>query len=342
MAETPLLEVKNLSVSFRVYGGMLRVLDGVNLTVHAGEKVGLVGETGCGKTTTMKTILRVVPQPPAVINSGEIRFKGREVLKMRQRELTDMRGQGISMIFQDPTAALNPVFTVGQQLEAAIRYASAESRRMPRQEVRRRAVRALSEVALADPERLLDSYPAQLSGGMRQRVCIGMALSTEPELLIADEPGTALDVTIQDQVLRLLHRLVEEKHTSVILITHTLGIVRQITDRVYVMYAGSVVEVAPTRRLFAQPSHPYTQGLMAAVPRLSGGGISDGIPGRIPDYMNPPTGCRFHPRCPHAMPVCKRQKPALLAIEDAEHQAACFLYDAPERVRAYQQEGGLT
>ncbi|MBK8020654.1 MAG: ABC transporter ATP-binding protein [Chloroflexi bacterium] len=339
MPAQTLLEVKNLSVSFRVYGGLLRVLDGVNLTVHAGEKVGLVGETGCGKTTTMKTILRVVPQPPAIIDSGEILFKGRPVLKMRQGELTEMRGQGISMIFQDPTAALNPVFTVGQQLEAAIRYASPESRKLSRQEVRQRAIRALSEVALADPERLLDSYPAQLSGGMRQRVCIGMALSTEPELLIADEPGTALDVTIQDQVLRLLRGLVEEKHTSVILITHTLGVVRQTTDRVYVMYAGSVVEIAPTKRLFARPSHPYTQGLMAAVPRLSGGGISDGIPGRIPDYMSPPTGCRFHPRCPHAMAVCKREKPPLMHIEDSEHQAACFLYDTPERVQQYQREG---
>jgi peptide/nickel transport system ATP-binding protein len=231
------------------------------------------------------------------------------------------------------------VFTIGQQLEAVIRHASPQNSRLPRRAIHERAVRALAEVALADPERLLNSYPVQLSGGMRQRVCIGMALSTEPELLIADEPGTALDVTIQDQVLRLLHALVERKHNSVILITHTLGVVRQTTDRVYVMYAGNMVEAAPTRRLFAQPAHPYTQGLMAAVPRLSGGGISDGIPGRIPDYLNPPTGCRFHPRCPHVMPVCTQRKPPNFTIDDEGHQAACFLYDAPANVQRYKAEG---
>lgn len=334
----PILEIKNLSVHFRVYGGVLKVLDGVNFHVNAGEKVGLVGETGCGKSTTMKAILRVLPTPPAVIPEGEILFKGKNVLRMRERELQAMRGRGISMVFQDPTAALNPVFTVGQQLEAVIRYGLSGDRRPNRREIHERAARALTEVALADPERLLNSYPLQLSGGMRQRVCIGMALSTEPELLIADEPGTALDVTIQDQVLRLLHRLVEEKHNSVILITHTLGVVRQMTDRVYVMYAGNMVEVAPTRRLFANPAHPYTQGLMAAVPRLSGGGVTDGIPGRIPGYLNPPTGCRFQTRCPHVMGVCKRQKPPLFPVEDSAHQVACFLYDAPDRVRVYQSE----
>jgi peptide/nickel transport system ATP-binding protein len=339
MTQPPLLEIKNLSVHFRVYGGTLKVLDDVSLTVYPGEKVGLVGETGCGKTTAMKTVLRVVPTPPAVITAGEILFKGRDVLKMKQRELVDMRGQGISMIFQDPSAALNPVFTIGEQIEAAIRYSSARSRRYAKAELRERARRALADVALADPDRLLESYPVQLSGGMRQRVCIGMALSTEPELLIADEPGTALDVTIQDQVLRLLHRMVEQRHKSIILITHTLGIVRQTTDRVYVMYAGTIVEVAPTPRLFAAPSHPYTQGLMAAVPRLFGGGITDGIPGRIPNYMDPPTGCRFHTRCPHMMPVCKRQKPPLFPVAgDAGHLAACFLHDDPAQVQTYQSE----
>jgi peptide/nickel transport system ATP-binding protein len=249
-----------------------------------------------------------------------------------------MRGQGISMIFQDPTAALNPVFTIGQQLEAVIRHASAETLRLPHNEIRERAITHLKEVALADPERLLDSYPVQLSGGMRQRVCIGMALSTNPELLIADEPGTALDVTIQDQVLRLLHRLVEAKSNSVVLITHTLGVVRQTTDRVYVMYAGNMVEVAPTKKLFASPAHPYTQGLMAAVPKLTGAGIASGLPGRIPAYLNPPTGCRFHPRCPHVMPVCKREKPTFFQLDDDGHQAACFLYDEAAKVREYQGE----
>jgi peptide/nickel transport system ATP-binding protein len=183
----------------------------------------------------------------------------------------------------------------------------------------------LKEVALPDPERMLNSYPIQLSGGMRQRVCIAMALAASRELLIADEPGTSLDVTIEDQILRLLHQLVEEKNVSVILITHTLGVVRETTDRVYVMYAGNMVEVADTEELFANPSHPYTHGLMDAVPRLTGGGVSDGIPGRIPDYLNPPPGCRFHPRCPRAMDICRQEKPVFYKLSD-NHEVACFLY----------------
>jgi peptide/nickel transport system ATP-binding protein len=331
-----LLDIKNLSVHFKVYGGILKVVDRVNFYVRHGEKVGLVGETGCGKTTTMKAILRILPTPPARIPGGEIRFNGRDVLKMRPDQLRNLRGNGISMIFQDPTAALNPVFTIGQQFEEVIRAASPGGR-LSRGELREKSIVPLHEVALADPERLLDAYPVQLSGGMRQRVCIGMALSTEPELLIADEPGTSLDVTIQDQVLRLLHKLVERRNTSVILITHTLGVVRQTTDRVYVMYAGNMVEVAPTKKLFANPSHPYTQGLMDAVPKLTGGGVAHGIPGRIPEYLNPPTGCRFHPRCPHAMPVCTREKPPYFDIDD-EHQTACFLYDDADKVAAYKAE----
>ncbi len=324
IANPPLLEIKNLHVQFKVYGGRLRVLDGVNFVMHAGERVGLVGETGCGKTTTMKAILRVLPMPPAQIPNGQIMFEGRDILRLNTSELQQVRGKGISMIFQDPTAALNPVFTVGQQLEAVIR-ASMGRQELSETSVQNRSLAALEEVALADPARLLKAYPVQLSGGMRQRVCIGMALATQPKLLIADEPGTSLDVTIQDQVLRLLRRLVLEKNTSVILITHTLGIVREMTDRVYVMYAGNMVEEAVTHKLFENPLHPYTRGLMDAVPRLTGGGVSDGIPGRIPNYLTPPPGCRFHPRCPHAMDVCKVEKPAFYQMEDGHH-VACFLY----------------
>jgi len=320
-----LLEIKNLQVHFRVYGGRLKVLDGVNLTVRRGEKVGLVGETGCGKTTTMKAVLRVLPTPPAQIMAGEIHFHKRNLLKLSAQELQGVRGRGISMIFQDPTAALNPVFTIGQQLETVIAHSAARTQPLSRQEVHQRAVAALQEVALADPERLLRSYPIQLSGGMRQRVCIGMALATSPELLIADEPGTSLDVTIQDQILRLLRDLVEHKQTSVILITHTLGVVRELADRVYVMYAGNIVESARTPQLFASPRHPYTQGLIQTVPRLTGGGVADGIPGRIPDYLNPPSGCRFHPRCAHAMDICRAQKPLAIQV-DEDHEVACFLY----------------
>ncbi len=321
----PLLEIKDLDVHFSVYGGNLHVLDGVNFYMYPGEKVGLVGETGCGKTTTMKAILRVLPTPPALIRRGSIFYEGKDVMKMRSDELVQVRGRGISMVFQDPTAALNPVFTVGDQFENVIKYCSAPGKSFTRQDIRHKAINALQEVALADPERLLQSYPIQLSGGMRQRVCIGMALSTNPKLLIADEPGTSLDVTIQDQVLRLLRKLVEDYNTSVILITHTLGIVRETTNRVYVMYAGSMVEMAATSKLFSNPLHPYTKGLISTVPRLTGGGIASGIPGRIPDYRNPPNGCRFHPRCPDAMNICHENKPPIYQI-DPEHGVACFLY----------------
>jgi peptide/nickel transport system ATP-binding protein len=333
MAESraaPLLEVRDLHVHFAVYGGLLKVLDGVSLVVHRGEKIGLVGETGCGKTTMMKALLRVLPSS-ARIPAGEILFEGRDVLSMSRRELSGLRGRGISMIFQDPTAALNPVFSVGEQLEIVITHsAAAAGRPISRRSARAQAEASLQKVALADPERLLRSYPVQLSGGMRQRVCIGMALATGPGLLIADEPGTSLDVTIQDQILRLLQALVNERHASVILITHTLGVVREMTERVYVMYAGTIVETAGTARLFANPSHPYTKGLLQTVPRLTGGGIAAGIPGRIPDYLSPPTGCRFHPRCPFAMEVCRQSKPPLFHIEDG-HDVACFLYQTGSR-----------
>lgn len=331
MSSNPvLLDIKNLQVYFAVYGGRLKVLDGIDFYMHNGEKVGLVGETGCGKTTTMKTILRVLPMPPAHIQQGQIYFKGRNILEMSNAELQQVRGRGIAMIFQDPTAALNPVFNIGQQMMAVIKHSVNRERRASRREIYQKAIHSLQEVSLADPDRLLRSYPVQLSGGMRQRVCIGMALSTQPDLLIADEPGTSLDVTIQDQVLRLIRTLVEEKNTSIILITHTLGIVRELTDRVYVMYAGNMVEVAATKKLFANPHHPYTQGLLSTVPRLTGGGIASGITGRIPNYLNPPPGCRFHPRCSHVMDICRTQKPPLFRLSQ-DHEVACFLYQDQQK-----------
>ena len=324
MTETPILDIRNLSVHFKVYGGVLKVLDGINLVVQRGQKVGLVGETGCGKTTSMRAALRTLPMPPARIPGGEILFEGQDVLKMNGSQLRRVRGRGMAMVFQDPTAALNPVFSVGQQIEAVVRY-STDSR-LSRRETRKRAIVPLKEVALPDPERMLDTYPVQLSGGMRQRICIAMALVANPRLLIADEPGTSLDVTIQDQILRLLRNLVEEKGLSVIVITHTLGVVRELTDRVYVMYAGNMVEVAATPELFREPCHPYTRGLMAAVPKLSGGGVSDGIPGRLPTYMHPPPGCRFHPRCPEAIKgLCDVEDPPDFEPEP-QHWTACWLY----------------
>lgn len=318
-----LLDIRDLYVEFKVYEGKLKVLNGVFLSVREGQRVGLVGEAGCGKTTTMKCVLRILPSPPGRITKGEILFREEDILRMAPRKVQLIRGRGISMIFQDPTAALNPVFTIGDQLMTVIRYGSRNS--LPKKEIRQRAIKALQEVQLPDPERILASYPIQLSGGMRQRVCIAMALSTEPELLIADEPTTNLDVTIQDQVLRLLNELVERRNTSVIFITHSLGVVREMADWVYVMYAGNIIEGGAKEELFREPLHPYTRGLMRAVPKLTGGGIAEGVPGRIPDYLDPPPGCRFHPRCEHAMPRCSQEKPPFLPVTGG-HRVACFLY----------------
>jgi len=321
----PLLEIKNLHVGFDIYGGSLMVLDGVNFAVGKGEKVGLVGETGCGKTTTMKSVMRILPIPPGRFTEGEIFFKERDLLRVNLKKVRGVKGKGISMIFQDPTAALNPVFTIGRQLMDVVKYSKGAGENQAKDTIRDRAINALKDVAMPDPERIMENYPIQLSGGMRQRVCIAMALVTGSALLIADEPTTSLDVTIQDQVLRLLGNLVEEKRNSTILITHSLGIVREWTDRVYVMYAGSMVEAAPTKGLFSNPLHPYTQGLMKAVPKLTGEGIAEGVPGRIPNYLNPPSGCRFHPRCPHVMRICEQERPPFFDGGNT-HQVACFLY----------------
>jgi len=319
----PLLEIENLHVGFDIYGGHLKVLDGVNFAVNKGEKVGLVGETGCGKTTTMKTIMRILPIPPARVRDGEVTYKKKNLLRVNLKRTRGVKGKGISMIFQDPTAALNPVFTIGRQLMDVVRYSTDDN--PSGDKIRERAIRALQDVAMPDPERILSNYPIQLSGGMRQRICIAMALVTGWELLIADEPTTSLDVTIQDQVLRLLGNLISEKGNSTILITHSLGIVREWTDRVYVMYAGSMVEAAPTKALFSEPRHPYTQGLMKAVPRLTGEGMAEGVTGRIPNYLTPPPGCRFHPRCPHVMPICEQERPPFFDVGDGHH-VACYLY----------------
>jgi peptide/nickel transport system ATP-binding protein len=305
---------------------MLKVLSGVDFKVNKGEKVGLIGEAGCGKTTTMKSIMRILPQN-ASIPSGEILFKDNDILKVNKKELQQIRRKKISMVFQDPTAALNPVFKIREQLFDIIKYGneSEEGKTPSDKEIIAEAIRVLKEVALPDPERILENYPFQLSGGMRQRVCIAMALVAANDLLIADEPGTSLDVTIEDQILRILGRLAIEKNLSVILISHALGAVRGLVDKVYVMYAGNIVEVAPTQELFSNPVHPYTRGLFRAIPKLTGGGLLEGIRGRIPNYMNPPEGCRFFPRCDTANSPCKSEKPELCDI-GKDHQVACFKY----------------
>lgn len=319
-----IVDIKNLHISYKVFEGDIKVLNGVNFYVNKNEKVALVGETGCGKTTMVKSILNILARQ-ARIKDGEIIFKGNDVLKMTKLEIQKMRGKGISMIFQDPTFALNPVFTIGQQLNAVIENSGIEG--ISDKEAKKNiAIRAIEETSLPDAERILSNYPFQLSGGMRQRVCIAMSLATPRDLVIADEPTTNLDVTIQDQVLRILKDRVETKGSALILITHSLGVARETSDRIYVMYAGSMVETAPTPELFKRQLHPYTQALMECIPKLTGGGMAEGIPGRIPNYLDPPKGCRFHPRCKYVMDRCKIEKPEYIDVGD-DHKVACFLYN---------------
>jgi len=328
MGDQYMLEIRDLHVYFRVYEGVSRVLDGVSLYVAKGERVGFAGETGCGKTVAMKAVMGMLKIPPAIIPHGEIFLDGRDVLKMSQRELLQIKGTEISMIFQDPMNALNPVFTIGEQLCDVIRFARryrSSGVNLSKKEVHDKAIAALGEVRLPDPKRIKNNYPLELSGGMRQRVLIAMALVNEPSFLIADEPGTALDVTIQAQILDLLSELVKNRRISVLLITHNLGVIQETTERVYIMYAGQVVETAPTAVLFKNPKHPYTQGLLASVPRLTGGKIAEGIPGTVPDYIDALSGCRFHPRCSHVMPICSLKKPPFTMLKPDQY-VACYLY----------------
>jgi len=317
------VEVKDLHVWFKTFAGYARVLNGVNLSINKGERISIVGETGCGKTTTVKAMLQILAKQ-AKIKKGEILFQGKDLLKMRKKELKEVRKHEISMIFQDPTAALNPVFTINQQLLEVIKYSGVKGSN--RKEVQKKlAIKSLKETSLPDPERLLNNYPFQLSGGMRQRMCIAMSLATPRSLVIADEPTTNLDVTIQEQILQILKKRTKEKGSSLILITHSLGVAREATDRIYIMYAGNMVETATTIELFKNQYHPYTKGLISCIPKLSGGGVAEGIPGRLPNYLDPPIGCRFAPRCFNVMERCKKEKPELKDVENG-HKVACFLY----------------
>jgi len=311
----PILEIRDLHVGYRTYKGFLRVVNGVNMTVQRAEKVGLVGEAGCGKTTTVKSVGQVLPIPPGHISKGECFFRGKDLLDPKMHFARRTQMSGLSMIFQDPTAALNPTFTIGTQIVDVIKYSRTRDHKTPNSySDRDKAVQILRDVAMPDPARIMKNYPIQLSGGMRQRVCIAISLIRARDLLIADEPGTSLDVTIQDQIHHLLQKLVQEKGMAIILITHSLGVIREMVDLVYVMYAGDIVEAAKTQDLFARPLNPYTQGLLASIPKMTGGGIPMGIEGRISDYLDPPGGCRFQPRCKDAMPICERRKPPLVEI----------------------------
>ena len=323
-----LLDVRDLHVLFRVYEGLSRVLDGVSLQVREAERVGLVGETGCGKTVAMKAAMGILKSPPAQFPAGEVVLAGKDVLKMSSAEILGMKGKTIAMIFQDPLSSLNPVFTVGEQMFDVIRYGrrrAAGGGRPKRAELRQTAIEALAAVRLPDPERMLRLYPLELSGGMRQRALIAMALVNRPRLLVADEPGTALDVTIQAQILELLRALVKDAEIAVLMITHDLGVVREITERVYIMYAGQIAETGPATAILDAPEHPYTRGLVASVPRLTGEVLAEGIPGTVPDYTEAPPGCRFHPRCTHRMDVCAQRKPPPVETSAGRH-VSCHLF----------------
>lgn len=305
-----LLEIKNLKMDFGAGDGAARAIDDVSLTIGAGKTVCLVGESGCGKSVTAQSIARLVPSPPAHYVGGEILLNGRDTLNMSQRELRDIRGGLVSYIFQEPGAALNPVFRIGVQIKESLKLHRPE--RANNAEV----IRLLKLVGIPAPESRIKNYPFEMSGGMQQRVMIAMALASEPKLLVADEPTTALDVTIQAQILDLLHDLKQRLGMAILLITHNLGIVGDMADRVAVMYAGQIVELAPASDLLRRPLHPYTKALMNSVPKLRGEATRLlAIPGNVPRIGDFPPGCRFAPRCPIAKPECLEKIPELVEVE---------------------------
>lgn len=325
----PLLEVKNLKTYFYTEDGVVRAVDGVSFEVYPGEVLGLVGESGCGKSVTSLSIMRLISKPGRV-DAGEILLDGENLLNLREDEMIKIRGNRISMIFQQPQTALNPVFKVGDQLAEVLDV----HQDLGKDAGWKRAVALLKMVGVPDPERRAEAYPHELSGGMAQRVMIAMALACVPELLVADEPTTALDVTIQAQILDLMRDLRREMGTSVILITHDLGVVAEMADRVAVMYAGEIVEQTDVNSLFDEPLHPYTQGLIGSIPVL--GQIKerlDVIPGSVPNLVNLPEGCRFAPRCQarfkYALSICTEIKPELEEVK-AGHQVRCWLYQSAE------------
>jgi len=312
----PLLEVRKLSLQFRTFDGVYQALDRVDLDVAAGDTVGIVGETGCGKSVLAKSVLGLLPSPPAHYPGGEIRWRGANILGAPESRLREVRGLQVAMVFQDPMTFLDPLYTVGDQVREVVRqHDRVRHARRGKAEIRRGVIELFARLGLRDAGRVYDMYPHQLSGGMRQRVLIAMALSGQPQLLIADEPTTALDVTVQGQILRLLQTLVEEMSLAIVLISHDLGVVTSICRRVVVMYAGTVVETAAASDLLTAPLHPYTRGLLSAVPRLADtAGTLRGIPGQIPNLLAPPAGCRFAPRCPTATSLCQRERPELRII----------------------------
>ena len=318
-----LLQINNLQTSFRTEDGRVQAVDDVSLEIDKGEVVGLVGESGCGKTVTSLSILQLLAMPPASIDGGEILFEGRDLLKMPQEELRRIRGNEIAMIFQEPMTSLNPVFTIGTQLMEAIELHQGLTGRA----LRDRAIEMLRLVGIPRAGEVIDEYPHRFSGGMRQRAMIAMALSCNPKLLIADEPTTALDVTIQAQILELMQDLKEQINTAVLFITHDLSVIAEMADRVIVMYAGKVVEEADVETLFHDPQHPYTQGLIGSRPSVD----TEQerlvyIPGNVPNPLDMPGGCPFHPRCPHAMEICTGTMPPERELKSG-HAVRCWLHE---------------
>jgi peptide/nickel transport system ATP-binding protein len=321
MAE-PLLQIRGLKTHFATDDGMVQAVDGVDLTVHAGETVGVVGESGCGKTVTALSVLKLVAMPPARIVDGQILWRGRDLVPLEPEGMDRIRSKEIGMVFQEPMTSLNPVYTVGEQIAEAIRRHESLGRRAALV----KTVDMLRLVQIPNPERRVHDYPHQFSGGMRQRVMIAMALSCSPKLLIADEPTTALDVTIQAQILELLQDMKARFGMAVMLITHAMGVVAETAQRVVVMYAGKVVEEASVEQLFSQPRHPYTLGLIRSIPRIDTAAARktrlEAIGGVVPSLLDPPPGCRFAPRCRFAADVCRQAVPPLREIE-AGHKVAC-------------------
>jgi peptide/nickel transport system ATP-binding protein len=320
-----LLEIKGLKTYFFTDEGVVRAVDGIDLHIDKGETLGVVGESGCGKTVTALSIMKLIAMPPGRIVEGQILYQGRDLVPLPAAQMRKIRGKEISMVFQEPMTSLNPVFTVGEQIAEALRLHEGLGRR----DAMDKTVEMLKIVHMANPERRVKEYPHQLSGGMRQRIMIAMALSCHPHLLIADEPTTALDVTIQAQILDLLNELKAKLGMAVMLITHDMGVIAETAQRVVVMYAAKVAEEAPVRQLFKEPLHPYTQGLLRSIPRIDLAATKklrlEAIPGVVPSLIDVPVGCRFAPRCPHVKPVCTEKDPVIKEVSPG-HKVACWLY----------------
>ena len=332
-----LLEVKNLQTQFPTRAGQVKAVNDVSFYIDEGELLGLVGELGCGKSITALSVMRLIA-PPGKVVGGEINFKGENLLKVNENRMREIRGDDISMIFQDPMTSLNPVYTVGEQIAEALRL----HRNLDKKAAWNQAIEAMKEVSIPDPSRRVKDYPHQLSGGMRQRVMIAMALACDPELLIADEPTTALDVTIQAQILELLDELRTTRKLAVLLITHDLGVVAEVADRVCVMYTGKIVEESPVGEIFEKPKHPYTQGLLKSVPKLTAHDIAkvsrlQTIDGTVPSPTNLPDGCHFAPRCEHTMNICVRGTIPLYELAN-DVKVRCVLYDEKRKFEIGRQK----